>query len=290
MGDEFRVSNLPHVLLPEGDEAFDFLCAGLTGHHPCHPSSRFLISLSSGWVPSTPQPRGTHLLPPSSGGLRSRTNRALPSFSPPMTLPSVLIGCECSGIIREAFRRHGCDAWSCDLKPAEDNSPYHIQGDVLLLLEKPWDLVIAHPPCTYLCSMGIWWNHKRPERWIDTKHAKDFFLKFVRRPLPRLVIENPVGYMNTHFRKPDQIIHPWQFGHEASKPTCLWLRGLPKIVPTCIVGKGKFYTKSNGSRMAAWSHRTSGTRKEERASIASRTFPGIAEAMASQWSPLLSLP
>lgn len=105
----------------------------------------------------------------------------------------------------------------------------------------------------------------------------------VNAPIPRICVENPIGYCGTHYRKADQIINPWQFGHEANKPTCLWLKNLPKLVPTKIVDKGKFYVKANGNRMSAWSHITSGTRKELRAKIASRTFPGIASAMAAQW-------
>ena len=195
----------------------------------------------------------------------------------------VLVACEFSGTVRRAFRERGHDAWSCDILPAEDSSPYHYQTDVRDVLGMGWDLMVAHPPCTYLASMGIWWNHKRPERWPLTYQAYKFVQLLAAAPIPKIAIENPVGYLNGHWRKPDQVVHPWQFGHEASKPTCLWLKGLPKLVPTKIVGKGEFYTKANGARMAKWSHITSGTRKEERAKIASRTFEGIAQAMADQW-------
>jgi hypothetical protein len=143
--------------------------------------------------------------------------------------------------------------------------------------------MIAHPPCTYLASMGVWWNHKRPERWPLTHQAYEFVKLLAAASIPKIAIENPIGYLNGHWRKPDQVVHPWQFGHEASKPTCLWLKGLPKLVHTKIVGKGEFYTKANGARMAKWSHITSGTKKAERARIASRTFEGIATAMADQW-------
>lgn len=198
----------------------------------------------------------------------------------------VLIACEFSGVVRSAFRAKGHDAWSCDLLPAEDGSEYHIQGDCLAVLGDGWDLIVAHPPCTYLCSMGIWWNHKRPERWPLTKAAVEFVRALWAAPVERMALENPIGHLGTNWRKSDQIINPWQFGNEANKPTCLWLRGLPKLVPTKIVDKGKFYTKKNGARMSAWSHITSGTRKTERARIASRTFPGIAQAMADQWGSL----
>ncbi len=194
----------------------------------------------------------------------------------------VLVACEFSGAVRDAFRALGHDAWSCDLLPAEAPGP-HIQGDVLQALREGWDLMVAHPPCTYLASMGIWWNKKRPERWPLTYAARDFVQALWDAPIPRVAVENPIGFLNRNWRKPDQIIHPWQHGHEASKPTCLWLRGLPPIMPTAIVDKGEFYVKANGARMAKWSHITSGTRKEERARIASRTFPGIARAMAEQW-------
>ena len=195
----------------------------------------------------------------------------------------VLVACEFSGVVRRAFRDRGHDAWSCDLLPAEDGSPFHLQGDVRDVLQDDWDLMIAHPPCTYLAAMGIWWNHKRPERWEETYKARNFVIELWRAPIDCIAIENPIGFLNKNWQRPDQIIHPWQFGHEASKPTCLWLRNLPLLVPTKIVGKGEFYTKKNGARMAKWSHITSGTRKVERARIASRTFEGIAAAMAEQW-------
>lgn len=195
----------------------------------------------------------------------------------------VLVACEFSGAVRRAFAAKGHDAWSCDLEPAEDGDPKHYQGDVRDMLGKGWDLMVAHPPCTYLAGMGIWWNKKRPERWPLTYAAKDFVAELWAAPVPLIALENPIGYLNRNWQKPTQIIHPWQFGHEASKPGCLWLKGLPKLVPTNIVGKGEFYVKANGTRMSKWSHITSGTDKAKRAKIAARTFPGIAEAMANQW-------
>lgn len=195
----------------------------------------------------------------------------------------VIIGCEFSGIVRDAFRARGHDAWSCDISPCEADPAYHIQGDVLAVLDQGWDLGIFHPPCTYLCSMGLWWNAKRPERKPLTVQALNFVRLLLNTSIPRVALENPIGCISTKIRKPDQIVHPWQFGHEASKPTCLWLKNLPLLEPYEIVGKGKFYTKANGHRMAAWSHITSGTNKEKRARIASRTFHGIAKAMAATW-------
>lgn len=199
----------------------------------------------------------------------------------------VLIGCEESGVVRRAFRDLGHDAWSCDLLPARDNSPFHYTGDVLEVIDtEHWELGIFHPPCTYLCSMGIWWNHKRPERKELTEKAVQFFMLLANCTIPRVAIENPIGTMSTRWRKPDQIIQPWMFGHEANKPTCLWLKNLPELKPIKIVDKGRFYVKSNGSRMSAWSHTTSGTRKELRARIASTTFNGVGKAMAEQWGGL----
>ena len=194
----------------------------------------------------------------------------------------ILVACEFSGIVREAFAKKGHDAWSCDLLPTEIPGN-HYQGDIFDIIDDSFDLMIAHPPCTYLASMGIWWNAKRPERWPLTFEAMDFVKKLWDAPIEKVAIENPVGYLNKHWMKPSQMIHPWQHGQEFSKPTCLWTRNLPPILPTSIVGKGEFYTKKNGTRMAKWSHITSGTKKEERAKIASRTFQGIADAIADQW-------
>jgi len=193
----------------------------------------------------------------------------------------VLVACEYSGTVRDAFRAAGHDAMSCDLLPSDAPGP-HYQGDVRDVLGDGWDLMIAHPPCTYLCSMGIWWNHKRPERWTQTYAARDFVSLLWGAPIPRIAIENPIGWLNTNWRKPTQTINPWQFGHEANKPTCLWLKNVPALVPTQLVGKGEFYVKANGQRMSKWSHKESGTRAA-RWKIAAATFPGIAAAMAAQW-------
>jgi len=195
----------------------------------------------------------------------------------------VLVACEFSGVVRDAFAALGHDAWSCDLLPTE-RPGNHIQGDALAVLGDGWDMMIAHPPCTYLCGMGVWWNHKRPERWKETFAALEFVKALWNCNIPQIAIENPIGYLSKNFRRPDCIVNPWMFGDEANKPTCIWLKNLPALKPTKIVDKGKFYTKKNGSRMSAWSHITSGTNKEKRARIASKTFPGIAQAMADQWT------
>lgn len=196
----------------------------------------------------------------------------------------ILVACEESQTVCKAFRARGHEAYSCDIVECSGGHPeWHLQQDVIPLLKERWDMVIAFPPCTYLCSMGVWWNHKRPERWPLTLSAMEFVKTIWECNSDMVAIENPVGYLSKNWKKPSQIIQPWMFGHEANKPTCLWLRGLPLLTPTNIVGKGKFYTKSNGQRMSAWSHVTSGTRKAERAKIASKTFEGIATAMADQW-------
>lgn len=196
----------------------------------------------------------------------------------------VLVACEFSGVVRDAFRARGHDAVSCDLLETEAPGP-HVVGDVLEILNDGWDLMIAHPPCTYLCSMGIWWNHKRLDRWPKTYAARDFAEALWGCSVEKICLENPPGYLtnNSNLQKPSQCIQPWMFGHEANKPTSIWLKGLPDLKPTNVVGKGEFYIKSNGHRMSKWSHVTSGTNEVKRAKLASTTFKGIAEAMADQW-------
>jgi hypothetical protein len=194
----------------------------------------------------------------------------------------VLVACEFSGRVRQAFRQRGHDAWSCDLEPAEDDSPHHIRGDALNVLRDGWDLMVAHPPCTHLAVGGArYWAAKRADG--RQQAGIDFFLAMAHADIPQIAIENPAGVMSSVWREPDQVIQPWQFGHEANKPTCLWLKGLPLLRPTNVVGRGEFYVKASGARLAKWSHKTSGT-SADRARIASRTFDGIAQAMASQWS------
>ena len=186
----------------------------------------------------------------------------------------VLVACEFSGIVREAFRAKGHDAWSCDLLPTEIEGQ-HIQGDVLEILDDGWDLGIFHPPCTYLCRHRSRWNTEE-----DTKHiksGKDFFMKFLDCSIPKICIENPVPLRKSNLPKYTQIIQPWQFGHDYSKRTCLWLKGLPELKPTKIV-KISYYTTPNGRRF------TKGWYFTPRNWMArSRTFQGIAIAMADQW-------
>jgi len=187
----------------------------------------------------------------------------------------VLVACEFSGIVRDAFRARGHAAWSCDLLPSEREGP-HIQGDVLALLDDGWDLMIAHPPCTHLSVSGA--KHFAEKR-ADGRQGKA--LAFVRAlldaPIPRIALENPVSIISTEIRKPDQIIQPWQFGHGETKATCLWLKNLPSLTPTNIV-EGR---EARVHRMAPGPNRW-----RER----SRTFQGIADAMAEQWSDPTTFP
>lgn len=179
----------------------------------------------------------------------------------------VLVGCEYSGRVRLAFRRLGHDAYSCDLLESEDGSPHHIIGDVRELISESWDLAIFHPHCTHLAVSGSrWFKDKAKEQAA----ALEFVKMLMEAPIPRIAIENPISIISSRIRKPDQIIQPWQFGHGETKATCLWLKGLPKIVPTNIV-EGR----------VARVHRMppSRNRWKER----SRTYSGIAEAMAMQW-------
>ena len=191
----------------------------------------------------------------------------------------ILIGCEFSGAVRREFRNKGHDAWSCDLLPAEDGSPYHIQGDLLKEMVKDWDMGIFFPPCTYLCSSGLHWNKRRPARQLETDKAVLFFMCCAAANIPKVAVENPIGCMSTLYRKPDQIIQPWQFGHPESKSTCLWLKGLPKLVPTNILEKPECGYWSNQTPSRQNKLGPSPTRALER----SRTYIGVANAMSEQW-------
>ena len=181
----------------------------------------------------------------------------------------VLIACEYSGRVREAFRKLGHDAWSCDLLPSEDDSPYHYQADVDIFLKGDWDLMIAHPPCTDLAVSGA--RHFK-EKIADGRQqrALDFVQRFMDASIERICIENPISVISSKIRKPDQIIQPWQFGHGETKATCLWLKNLPKLTPTNIVEgrEAKVHRMPPGPNR--WKER-------------SRTYQGIANAMAEQW-------
>ena len=179
----------------------------------------------------------------------------------------VLVACEYSGIVRDAFAALGHDAWSCDLLPTE-RLGNHIHGDVLQHLHRKWDLMIAHPPCTHLAVSGArWFKDKQPEQ----VEALDFVRRLMDAPIPRIAIENPISIISSRIRKPDQIIQPWQFGHGETKATCLWLKNLPKLVPTNIVEGREARIHKMPPGPDRWKER-------------SRTFTGIATAMATQWS------
>jgi hypothetical protein len=191
----------------------------------------------------------------------------------------VLIACEYSGRVREAFRRRGHDAWSCDLLPAEDGSPYHIQGDVLWQIYQTvntpfsvnvgWDLMIAHPPCTHLAVSGA--RHFEEKRADGRQQeAINFFMVLANAPIPRIAIENPVCIMSSVWREPDQIIQPWQFGTGETKATCLWLKGLPPLIPTKIVSGRHPRVHLMPPGPDRWKER-------------SRTDLGVADAMGAQW-------
>lgn len=188
----------------------------------------------------------------------------------------VLVACEYSGTVRDAFKARGHDAWSCDLLPT-DSPGQHIQGDVLEVLNDEWDLVIAHPPCTHLAVSGArWFKDKQKEQ----EEALEFFRKILEAPVDKICVENPVSIVSSRIRKPDQTLQPWMFGHEVSKKTCLWLKNLPLLAPTNIVGKGEFVTFSSGKKMPSWYNLSPGG---DRWKIRSKTFEGIAKAMAEQW-------
>lgn len=178
----------------------------------------------------------------------------------------VLVACEFSGVVRDAFLAHGHSAMSCDLKPSETKGP-HYQGDVLDMLSESWDIMIAFPPCTHLASSGARWFKNKI---LEQHYAIEFFKKLANAPINRIAIENPVGIMSTVYGKPSQYIQPWQFGHGETKLTCLWLKNLPPLTPTNIV---------DGREQRIHNMYPSPTRGDDR----SRTYRGIALAMAEQW-------
>jgi len=196
----------------------------------------------------------------------------------------VLIACEFSGTVRDAFLALGHDAMSCDLLPTEISGP-HYEGDVRDVIGDGWDLLIAHPPCTYLARAGCRWLYPggvlNKERYAKGMEARDFFLGLLNAQVPRVAVENPVPQKVFEMPPETQRIQPWQFGHEAQKTTLLWLRGLPELRPTNIVGKGEyFYDKVNGWRHTKWFMSDTSAKRR------SITFRGIAEAMADQWGSL----
>ncbi len=200
----------------------------------------------------------------------------------------VLIACERSGVVREAFRARGHKAYSADIAPARDGSPYHLLGDVLARLADGWDLLIAHPECRYLTSSGLHWNHRRPGRAALSEAALLFVRQLMEAPILRIAVENPVGRIGTAIRPADQYVQPYEFGDDASKRTGLWLQGLPKLVPPAGARvNGRMVTWA-GRQVERWANQTdSGQNRlgpsDDRAELRARTYPGIAAAMAAQW-------
>ena len=188
----------------------------------------------------------------------------------------VLVACEYSGSVRDAFIKRGHDAVSCDILPTDSPGP-HYQGDVLDILNDGWDIMIAHPPCTHLAVSGAaWFAEKRADG--RQQAGIDFFLEMINADIPKICVENPVCIMSSVYRKPDQIIQPYMFGHPESKKTCLWLRNLPKLTPTMNV-KSEYDLLPKNQRERIHYLPPS----EDRWKLRSLTYPGIADAMATQW-------
>ena len=208
----------------------------------------------------------------------------------------VLVACEYSGIVRDAFKERGHDAWSCDILPTEAEGN-HIQDDILKHLNKGWDLMIAHPPCTHLAVSGARWFTEGKKDWSLQTKALDFVKKLLDAPIEKIAIENPVSVISTKIRKPNQTIQPYEFGHNVSKKTCLWLKNLPNLRPTNwfefpdAKQKNLFPSKVvvpdiidiNGYKMSRLHYETFKLPTEIRRKIRSRFFEGIAKAMANQW-------
>jgi len=211
----------------------------------------------------------------------------------------VLVACEYSGIVRNAFINKGHEAVSCDLLPSESNLGKHYKGDVKDILDDDWDLMIAHPPCTYLAVSGArWFYHPEdkhlpyeerrphplhPNRKQLQEEALDFIKLLMKAPIEKIAIENPVGVISTKIRKPEQIIQPYMFGHSESKKTCLWLKNLQPLQPTNIVEEEERVVYASGRSMPRWYADAYKLPPEERWKVRSATFPGIAQAMAEQW-------
>lgn len=186
----------------------------------------------------------------------------------------VLVACEFSGVVREAFRDRGHDAWSCDILPSMDNSKYHIQDDVINHLDDGWDLMIAHPPCTFICSGSMNWINRESGRKEKMFTSIDFCKLLINSNIEKIAMENPIGRLSTLYRKPDQIFRVWEFGEMYKKDVCLWLKNLPKLktkttlkpehLKTFDFWSSERYTKSGGSKKSI-------------------TFKGVATAMAEQW-------
>jgi site-specific DNA-cytosine methylase len=221
-------------------------------------------------------------------------------------MKKILIACEESQAVCKEFRALGYEAYSCDILPESGGHPeWHIQDDVFNVINQGWDMMIAFPPCTYLSVSGAQWYYhpedkdlpieqrrphpKYPNRNQDRQDAKEFFIRLYNSNIKHIAIENPVGIMNTQFMKPTQIIQPWMFGDEATKTTCLWLKNLPKLQPTNVVGKGERTVFASGKSHPKWYAEALAKAKtpEERRNLRSKTFPGIAKAMSEQWTKFI---
>lgn len=222
----------------------------------------------------------------------------------------ILVACEESQAITKEFRALGFEAFSCDILPCSGGHPeWHIQGDVFDVIDQGWDLMIAHPPCTYLSQSGTQWYYhpddkhlpiderrphpKYPNREAERQSAIEFVRKLAEANIPRIAIENPIGSLSSRWRKPDQIIQPWMFGDKASKSTCLWLKNLPLLTATDLVDRGEFFewTDKNGKvkRQPMWYYKALSEAKTpaQRRTLRSKTFTGMAKAIANQWGKLL---
>ncbi|AGO48449.1 hypothetical protein Phi18:2_gp02 [Cellulophaga phage phi18:2] len=202
----------------------------------------------------------------------------------------ILLACEESQEVTKRLRLKGHEAFSCDILPCSGGHPeWHLQQDVTELLKQKWDMIIAFPPCTFLTVTGNRWfnieryGEKAIKRHQDRKDAIDFFMMFANADCDKIVIENPVGVMSSHYQKPNQIVNPYQFGDPFEKKTCLWIKGLPNLIPTNIVEPPKRTEFASGKSMPTWYADAWKLPKEERAKLRSKTFPGIAQAMADQW-------
>ena len=193
----------------------------------------------------------------------------------------ILIACEYSGTVRDAFRKLGHDAWSCDILPTDGDPAYHYQCDIFDVLNKGWDLLIAHPPCTYLSNSGVFWLYKDPSRWEKLDDGAKFFKSLMDCNIPKIAIENPIPHkyaVERIGRKYTQIVQPWMFGHMERKATCLWLKGLEPLKPTNIVKEEMLKLPKNVQQRIHFL-----PPGPDRWKLRSKTFQGIADAMAEQW-------
>jgi hypothetical protein len=192
----------------------------------------------------------------------------------------ILIGCEESAVVRDAFRARGHDAYSCDIQGTRGDSAWHITGDVFKAIRKrgPWDMMICFPPCTFVTVAANRWIKEQPGRFLKQRAALEFMRDLLESDVEQIAMENPIGVFSSYWRKPDQVIQPWQFGHRETKATCLWLKNLPKLVPTEIVGPPR--TPEEKIEFARVHRMPPGPNRARDRSV---TYKGIAAAMAAQW-------